>query len=134
MTQTNEAVEPQDTSAQAEAPKEFNSEVQLKPIESMDQFFSILSVWHSHQMQTVNHFMNIPDGTEVTLTNSTDPLILTGDALRGFQAGLSTAMDYFGTLPISQSFGPEEAKEEQLSQEQLELALVTVSAETAVAH
>jgi len=115
----------------ATAPAQIQSEVQLKPIESIDQFFAILSAWHQQQIGTVQHFMTIPDGTEVAFDDTAAPLVLTGEALRGFRAGLSTALEYLEALPFTytQTAIPEEPP---LDTAQLELALTP--AESTVQH
>lgn len=68
-------------------------------VESVGQFIELLFAWHEKRVKTLEHLLSIPDGTLVSV-NSGEPLTLTGDALKGFQTGLYTALSELGTLPF----------------------------------
>ncbi len=74
----------------------------IQPLETAEDFFAVLSMWHQQQVETLEHMMEIPAGTDVTIEGSEEhTLKLEGDALRGFKFGLTTALSLMGTLPFA---------------------------------
>lgn len=69
-------------------------------IETLDQFVRALTAWHTNKTNMIKHMVNIPEGTEVTFEDGTT-LILSGDALKGFQLGLRFALSEVGELPFA---------------------------------
>lgn len=65
----------------------------------LDTFVTALTGWHVHKVAALQHMMEIPEGTEVTLDEET-PSILTGDLLKGFQLGIQLSLLELGTLPF----------------------------------
>ena len=77
-------------------------------IEDLNQFVQILAAWHEQKVKTLAHMLEIPDGTEMAVTGE-DPVILTGDMLAGFKAGLELSLMELGTLPFAYETEPETA-------------------------
>lgn len=77
-------------------------------IETVDQFASLLMSWHSQRVAIVQHMRDIPPGTEVTVGDVGDvgdvgaekDIVLDGDVLLGFHAGVNVALSELGTLPF----------------------------------
>lgn len=68
-------------------------------VEDIDQFIQLLSGWHETKVKTLEHFLSMPEGIEVTFNNEA-PQILSGDLHKGFLMGLSLALMELGTLPF----------------------------------
>lgn len=68
-------------------------------IEDVNQFVALTAAWHNKKVQTLEHMMEIPSGTEATF-NKGEPMILEGDLLKGFVLGLQMALMELGTLPF----------------------------------
>ena len=66
----------------------------------LDHFIHILSRWHSSKVELLQHMQQIPPGSEVEILGGTT-LILQGDALEGFKAGISLSLMELGKLPFS---------------------------------
>lgn len=81
----------------------------LTTITDVNQFASILLAWHSDAIAHLHHFMAIPEGTEASV-DETDTVILQGEALKGFKAGIITALGLVGKTPFS--FSLEDAPSE----------------------
>lgn len=75
---------------------------QTMMIDSLDDFVRVLLHWHQNKVGLLMHMMSIPPGTEVSdsETPNEPPLVLQGDALKGFQLGLKTALHEMGSLPF----------------------------------
>lgn len=69
-------------------------------ITDLDTFVRALLHWHTNKVELLQHMKTIPDGTEVTIEGS-EPKMLQGDMLAGFQLGLSLALSELGTLPFA---------------------------------
>ena len=69
-------------------------------ISDLDQFVSVLTAWHTQQIDTLKHLQDIPAGTEVQM-DGVDPFTLEGDVLKGFQLGIDTCLGYLGALPFN---------------------------------
>lgn len=77
-------------------------------IEDLTQFVRMLSAWHGQKVKTLEHMLEVPDGTEMVVTGD-EPYtaIMTGDTLVGFKAGLQLALMELGTLPFLYETEPE---------------------------
>lgn len=69
-------------------------------VTELSEFLPLFLDWHDRQVATLQHLLLVPTGTAVEIEDS-ETLVLEGDALRGFQLGLSMAMHYLGTLPFN---------------------------------
>jgi hypothetical protein len=69
-------------------------------VTELHEFVPLLQDWHAHQVKTVEHFFNVPEGQAVEIEGESE-FVLSGDVLRGFKLGLSIAMSYLGNLPFS---------------------------------
>lgn len=79
--------------------------VRIKPetieIDSLDQFVKILTAWHSQKVAVLEHMLTIPEGSEMVVEGEpASPVVMTGDILAGFKAGLGLALMELGTLPF----------------------------------
>lgn len=79
------------------------------PVADLDQFVRLLTQWHSNRKDVLGHMLTIPEGTEVCV-NEGEMHILSGDMLKGFGIGITTALIEMGTLPFVAEFDEEEAK------------------------
>ena len=78
-------------------------------IDDLDQFVKILVHWHQGKVGTLQHMLEIPDGTVMELSaDSTTSVTLTGDMLDGFKAGLGLALMELGELPFLYEQEPEQ--------------------------
>lgn len=68
-------------------------------VEDLDQFVRVLMAWHTNKVAMLRHLQSIPEGTEVSKDDG-EPIVLTGDILKGFQMGLEVALEEMGTLPF----------------------------------
>lgn len=68
-------------------------------ITDVNQFVGILAAWHSKKVAVLEHMLQVPEGTEMSVDGQ-DPLILTGDMLAGVKAGISIALMELGSLPF----------------------------------
>lgn len=68
-------------------------------VDDLDQFVRVLMAWHANKVAMLRHLQNIPDGTEASKDDG-EPVVLTGDMLKGFQMGLEVALEEMGTLPF----------------------------------
>ncbi|MWK59396.1 host nuclease inhibitor protein [Pseudomonas otitidis] len=74
--------------------QEFCSNTELREIAEA------LITWHSSRVQKLQAVLDTPADTEVRLGEN-DPIVLTGEALRGFRAGIAVAKEWFGKFPLS---------------------------------
>ena len=72
-------------------------------IEDLDQFVQIITGWHRHQVATIRHLYEMPEGVEVQEEDG-EPFKLEGDTKRAFQLGLQMAMEYLGKLPFKPEY------------------------------
>lgn len=68
-------------------------------VEDLDTFVSILMDWHAAKVKTLEHMVDIPEGSEVTI-NDGMAKILEGDYRDGFILGLTLSLMELGTLPF----------------------------------
>lgn len=72
---------------------------ELVHVSDMDQFIQMMTKWHTHQIKTIHHLHEVPEGTEVSIGDE-DKFKLEGDALKGFKVGIQLCLNYLGTLPF----------------------------------
>lgn len=96
-------------------------------VENLDQFVRVLMAWHANKVAMLRHLQSIPEGTEVSKDDG-EPLVLTGDMLKGFQMGLEVALEEMGTLPFEAEL--EDATEAPVAPE----AIPTEAAAPAAVH
>lgn len=84
-----------------------NQNEEVVAVQTPEDFFTILSLWHAKQLATVEHMSNVPEGSEVQLDDGA-PITLEGDTHKAFVAGMMTAVQLFKELPFSLIDAPEE--------------------------
>ena len=77
-----------------EAPKP-----ELIPIENIDHFTHLISQWHAHRVKVLEHMLSLPEGTEMQAGEG-QSVVMEGDRLDGFKAGLGLALMELGELPF----------------------------------
>ena len=80
---------------------------QAKPeivrLDNVDLFAAHLVAWHTRKMAELNHFLNIPEGTEFSVKINEEEektITLSGDVLVAFRGGLATTLTELGSLPF----------------------------------
>jgi hypothetical protein len=76
------------------------------PVDDMGQLINVLTAWNNHQIKTIQHLHDVPEGTEVSIGDE-DKFKLEGDALKGFKVGIQLCLNYLGTLPIVAEYDDE---------------------------
>jgi hypothetical protein len=76
------------------------------PVDDISQLINVLTAWHNHQIKTIHHLHDVPEGTEVSIGDE-DKFKLEGDALKGFKVGIQLCLNYLGTLPIVAEYDDE---------------------------
>lgn len=58
--------------------------------------------WHSHGMDTIQHLLDVPEGTEtvITMEETEHPMTLSGEMRKAFIAGVIAASSAFVELPF----------------------------------
>lgn len=74
-------------------------------ITDVNQFVGILMAWHAKKVAVLEHMLQVPEGTEMAVDGGT-PIILTGDILTAFKAGVSTSLMELGILPFVAEMTP----------------------------
>ncbi|WP_309296042.1 host nuclease inhibitor protein [Metapseudomonas otitidis] len=90
----------QEKEALHEMLQEFCSNTELR------QIAEALITWHASKVQKLEAVLDTPADTEIRLGDN-DPIVLTGEALRGFRAGMAVAKEWFGKFPLSISHDDE---------------------------
>lgn len=75
------------------------SKPEIVPVEDLDAFVQILTRWHANKVRLLEHMMEIPDGTELSV-NDGPSVKLAGDLRDGFMVGLTVALGELGQLPF----------------------------------
>ena len=73
------------------------------PVEDLDTFVRLLTEWHNNRKAVLSHMLTIPEGSEVSV-NDNEQYVLSGDLLKGFNIGVTTALIELGTLPFAAEF------------------------------
>lgn len=84
------------------------------PITTVDQFAAMLAGWHTPRAARLKHMLAIPAGSEVSVTEGVldRTVVLEGDTLTAFKAGIYNGLDELGTLPFAVSAEGEATDEE----------------------
>lgn len=61
----------------------------------------VVQKWHAHRVKQINLLLDAPADTEVRIVGEEGDLVLTGERLLGFRAGMATARSLFEKLPFS---------------------------------
>lgn len=72
-------------------------------IKDLDTFVAALNMWHTGAVKTIEHILDVPEGTEVEVeTKSGDmkTIALTGNTHSAFLLGITIALEQLGTLPF----------------------------------
>lgn len=69
-------------------------------IQDLDQFVKLLVGWHTQQVKTLEHFLDMPEGV-VMQVDGDEQIALTGDLLAGFKAGINMSLMQLGKLPFA---------------------------------
>ena len=91
------------------------------PVQDLNQFVQLLTAWHENRVATMEHMLQIPDGTKVELgmpDGNKHNHELTGEKLDGFLIGLHFALMEFGQLPFvteTEAAAPEETLSGQVA-------------------
>jgi len=75
-------------------------------VEDLDDFVRHLSGWHASRVAQLQHMIQMPEGiTMITGGEGTDQpeatVLMQGEMLAGFKAGVELALMQLGTLPFS---------------------------------
>jgi hypothetical protein len=68
------------------------------PIDDLDTFVRCLVGWHTNQVGTLRHFLEVPEGSKFTVGEK--ELVLNAEVLDGFRLGIEIALMQLGTLPF----------------------------------
>lgn len=69
-------------------------------VDDLDHFVTLLIGWHTNKVKVLQHMATLPEGTEMESEDGIK-LMLSGDVLAGFQAGIGLALMELGTLPFA---------------------------------
>jgi ubiquinone biosynthesis protein Coq4 len=72
-------------------------------VTDLNQFITLLASWHSKRVKRLEEILQTPEGTEVSMGDA-PPFTLSGDALKGFQIGVSLSLSQLGRLPFEAEF------------------------------
>ena len=86
------------------------------PVETVDQFGTLLLRWFGNTNQRLKHLLTLPVGTEFQIGEDKS-FKLTGDAHRGFLLGVHLALMELDTLPFTSEPEPADAANESVSQD-----------------
>ena len=86
------------------------------PVETVDQFGTLLLRWFGNTNQRLKHLLTLPVGTEFQIGEDKS-FRLTGDAHRGFLLGVNLALMELDTLPFTSEPGPADAANDSVSQD-----------------
>lgn len=75
-----------------------NQALETVEVTDLNSFFQLLSAWHTKQVSTAGHFLEIPEGSDVTLGDVT--VKLEGDKRDAFIAGVTLTLQLLGDLPF----------------------------------
>ena len=81
------------------SPEEEADANEIVHVSDMGQFIALMQDWHTEQVATVHHFLEVPPGIEVQVEGE-EPFQLEGDLLKGFKLGIQMALSYLGELPF----------------------------------
>jgi len=73
---------------------------ELLAISDMDQMVDLVTNWHAHQVATVMHLLEVPDSVSIVMEGE-EPFAITGDIQKGYNLGITLALNYLGKLPFT---------------------------------
>lgn len=76
-----------------------NQTEEIVQIEDIQTFANVIMDWHQSKVALLEHMMEIPENTEVSI-NEGKSTLLEGDFHKGFILGLTISLMEMGTLPI----------------------------------
>jgi hypothetical protein len=76
-------------------------------VDDLNKFVKLLTRWHGGAVKRAEHFLQVPEGQEIKIGEDAE-LVLTGDTLRAFKAGVNCALMQLGTLPFAYETEPAE--------------------------
>lgn len=79
---------------------------QLVHIQNLDQFIALISHWHGQKVKVLEHMMAMPEGTAMQINEGND-IVMEGQMLEGFKAGLGLALMELGELPFVTEYSEE---------------------------
>ena len=79
----------------------------VRPIETLDDFETLVTQWHSNRISQVKHLASVPDDEQLLINN----VALVGEERSAFIQGLMVALTYFETLPFQVTEVPVAADE-----------------------
>lgn len=90
------------TAQEANVLQQAANEQQTAPIESLDQFASLITNWNANNVALLQHMMEIPEGTKVEIVKDgkTETMELSGPLREGFRLGLFVALSEIKELPF----------------------------------
>lgn len=71
----------------------------LVQMHTLDDFAQTLMHWHATQVAELEHFVNIPEGMELSM-NEGAPITLSGDIHKAFILGVKMSLSKLGVLPF----------------------------------
>ena len=71
----------------------------LVHIHNLDQFIALISHWHGQKVKVLEHMLTLPEGTTMQINEGND-IVMEGQMLEGFKAGLGLALMELGELPF----------------------------------
>lgn len=95
--------EPAPQAFQVQLTEQQAADAEMVSVDSVDQFAQYVAHWHGKRLAQLRHFQKMPPGQTVTVTLNgvAEEVVLTGEAYKGFQAGLLTAILQFDSLPFA---------------------------------
>lgn len=76
-----------------------NTKDETVEVQDLGQFFGLLNAWHTKQVLTAEHFLQIPEGSDVTVGEVT--VKLEGEKKDAFVAGVTLTLQLLGKLPFT---------------------------------
>lgn len=70
--------------------------------EELQEIAQGLIKWHAHKVKNFRSVLDTPKDTEVRLdTGGDEPLVLSGEVLKGFRIGLTIGLEWIEKFPLS---------------------------------
>lgn len=81
------------------------TEADMVDVNTIDQFAEYVTRWHHNKVAVLRHMQGIPAGSEmeVTIGDKAKTIVLDGELMAAFQAGLELALIEIGNLPFGVS-------------------------------
>ena len=69
-------------------------------VQDLDHFIRLLFAWHENKVKTLEHMLEVPEGSEVVYQEG-EAIVLEGDVRKGFIIGLTLGLMELGHLPFA---------------------------------